>query len=141
MEYIKIIQTLTILHIFKNTAKLLFLATTYGKGWIKAESCFFFFVLSLSGGKKITSWWITSVQDMCGCENNKTSNTSKRALSGFGHINHCGGYMLLPPDTGASIKTAPIFSAAAAISLDTAGSIVLESMSREPFFTFLYRKR
>lgn len=46
----------------------------------------------------------------------------------------------LPPDTGASIKTAPIFSAAAAISFDTAGSMVLESMSREPFFTFLLRK-
>lgn len=46
----------------------------------------------------------------------------------------------LPPDTGASIKTAPIFSASAAISFDTAGSIVLESMSREPFFTFLLIK-
>lgn len=43
----------------------------------------------------------------------------------------------LPPDTGASINTAPIFSAAAAISFETDGSMVLESMSREPFFTFL----
>lgn len=46
----------------------------------------------------------------------------------------------LPPDTGASIKTAPIFSAAAAISLETAGSMVLESISREPFFTFLLKQ-
>lgn len=46
----------------------------------------------------------------------------------------------LPPDTGASIKTAPIFSAAAAISLETAGSMVLESIRREPFFTFLLNK-
>lgn len=46
----------------------------------------------------------------------------------------------LPPDTGASIKTAPIFSAAAAISLETAGSMVLESIRREPFFTFLSNK-
>lgn len=47
----------------------------------------------------------------------------------------------LPPETGASIKTAPNFSAAEAISLETAGSMVLESMSREPFFTFLVKKR
>lgn len=67
-------------------------------------------------------------------------HSSKTVLPGFGHINHCGGYKLLPPDTGASIKTAPIFSAATAISLDTAGSMVLESMSREPFFTFLCSK-
>lgn len=46
----------------------------------------------------------------------------------------------VPPDTGASIKTAPIFSAAAAISFETDGSMVLESMRREPFFTFLLRK-
>lgn len=46
----------------------------------------------------------------------------------------------VPPDTGASIKTAPVFSAAAAISFETDGSMVLESMSREPFFTFLWRK-
>lgn len=46
----------------------------------------------------------------------------------------------IPPDTGASMKTAPIFSAAAAISFETAGSIVLESMRSEPFFTFLWRE-
>lgn len=44
---------------------------------------------------------------------------------------------VVPPDTGASMKTAPIFSAAAAISLETDGSMVLESMRRDPFFTFL----
>lgn len=49
-------------------------------------------------------------------------------------------FVISPPDTGASIKTAPTFSAATAISLDTAGSIVLESMSRDPFFTFLSNK-
>lgn len=37
--------------------------------------------------------------------------------------------------------TAPIFSAATAISLDTAGSMVLESMSSVPFFTFLKNSR
>lgn len=47
---------------------------------------------------------------------------------------------ILPPDTGASIKTAPIFSAAAAISFETDGSMVLESISREPFFIFLLKK-
>lgn len=47
----------------------------------------------------------------------------------------------VPPETGASIKTAPIFSAAAAISFDTVGSMVLESMRREPFFTFLQREK
>lgn len=35
------------------------------------------------------------------------------------------------------MKTAPIFSAATAISLATAGSIVEESTSSVPFFTFL----
>lgn len=45
----------------------------------------------------------------------------------------------VPPETGASIKTAPIFSAAAAISFETVGSMVLESMRREPFFTFLQK--
>lgn len=43
----------------------------------------------------------------------------------------------LPPETGASIKTAPIFSASLASSFETSGSIVLESINREPFFTFL----
>lgn len=43
----------------------------------------------------------------------------------------------LPPETGASMKTAPVFSAALANSFETAGSIVLESISNEPFFTFL----
>lgn len=43
----------------------------------------------------------------------------------------------LPPETGASMKTAPIVSAALANSFETAGSIVLESISNEPFFTFL----
>lgn len=43
----------------------------------------------------------------------------------------------LPPETGASMKTAPIFSTALANSFETAGSIVLESISNEPFFTFL----
>lgn len=43
----------------------------------------------------------------------------------------------LPPDTGASMNTAPIFSAAAAISLETAGSMVEESINSVPFFTFL----
>lgn len=47
----------------------------------------------------------------------------------------------VPPETGASIKTAPIFSAAAAISFETVGSMVLESMRREPFFTFLQREK
>jgi len=51
-----------------------------------------------------------------------------------------GVFAISPPDTGASIKTAPTFSAATAISLETAGSIVLESMSRDPFFTFLLKK-
>lgn len=46
-----------------------------------------------------------------------------------------------PPDTGASMKTAPIFSAASAISLLTAGSMVEESMRRVPFFTFLQQHR
>lgn len=36
---------------------------------------------------------------------------------------------------------ASIFSAATAISLDTAGSMVLESMSSVPFFTFLKNRR
>lgn len=49
-------------------------------------------------------------------------------------------FRLSPPETGASMNTAPIFSAATAISLDTAGSIVLESMRRDPFFTFLLSK-
>ncbi len=44
---------------------------------------------------------------------------------------------VIPPDTGASMNTAPIFSAATAISLDTAGSMVLESIRSVPFFTFL----
>lgn len=39
------------------------------------------------------------------------------------------------------MKTAPIFSAASAISLLTAGSMVEESMSRVPFFTFLPEDR
>ncbi len=47
----------------------------------------------------------------------------------------------LPPDTGASMNTAPIFSAATAISLETAGSMVEESISSVPFFTFLKRAR
>lgn len=45
----------------------------------------------------------------------------------------------LPPDTGASMNTAPIFSAATAISLETAGSMVEESISRVPFFIFLQK--
>lgn len=43
----------------------------------------------------------------------------------------------LPPDTGASMKTAPIFSTSLANSFETEGSIVLESINSEPFFTFL----
>lgn len=39
------------------------------------------------------------------------------------------------------MKTAPIFSAASAISLLTAGSMVDESIRRVPFFTFLRRKK
>lgn len=35
------------------------------------------------------------------------------------------------------MKTAPIFSTALANSFETAGSIVLESINNEPFFTFL----
>lgn len=35
------------------------------------------------------------------------------------------------------MKTAPIFSTALANSFETEGSIVLESISKEPFFTFL----
>lgn len=47
----------------------------------------------------------------------------------------------LPPDTGASMNTAPIFSAATAISFETAGSMVEESIKSVPFFTFLKRAR
>lgn len=50
-------------------------------------------------------------------------------------------FINVPPETGASIKTAPIFSAAAATSFETFGSMVLESMRREPFFTFLQREK
>lgn len=53
--------------------------------------------------------------------------------------NSLGG--TLPPDTGASMNTAPIFSAATAISFETAGSMVEESINSVPFFTFLKRAR
>lgn len=43
----------------------------------------------------------------------------------------------LPPETGASMKTAPIFSTSFASSFETEGSIVLESINNDPFFTFL----
>ena len=39
------------------------------------------------------------------------------------------------------MNTAPIFSAARAISLETAGSMVEESISSVPFFTFLRTRR
>ena len=44
----------------------------------------------------------------------------------------------LPPETGASMKVAPFSSAISATSLDTAGSMVLLSISRVPGCTVLH---
>lgn len=67
------------------------------------------------------------------CDNNIQNNIT--------NVGKKNPFKNVPPETGASIKTAPIFSAAAAISFETFGSMVLESMRREPFFTFLQRQR
>lgn len=86
---------------------------------------------------------VYKVEETCSCTVG-TFNYDPQAIKGVCTQNRaCHRYshrycvQNSPPDTGASIKTAPIFSAAAAMSLETAGSIVLESMSKEPFFTFL----
>lgn len=47
------------------------------------------------------------------------------------------GEMFSPPETGASMYNAPLPSAALAMSLETAGSIVLLSIIRVPFTTLL----
>lgn len=72
---------------------------------------------------------------LCRCEvlGDKGSKSKKVHMNSLGET--------LPPETGASMNTAPIFSAATAISLETAGSIVEESISSVPFFTFLQRAR
>ena len=45
-----------------------------------------------------------------------------------------------PPETGASMNTAPFPAASAAMSCDTAGSMVLLSISSAPFSTELMSK-